>query len=778
MMKNRLLSCLLVVAMIVTIFPMVVFGASEAGFYKDSITLKVGQTSSVSFSYGSSASSATLVVSSLDIDAYITGNSVTIKGLAECTAYVTLNFDDGTSDDIRVDVTKTGKGSSSSNDDDTIELKKGYSKTINIDLDDYDAKKAVVSYESKYVSVNKSTFTSSGNLKITGKYTGDTEVRIRYYTSSYSSYYYDDYEEEVYYIEVVNSYSSGSSYSDDEIEVEIDETEYYYIDLDDYDATRATITYDDDYISVNKTTFTSSGNLRITGEYRGEAEVKIKYNSGETVYLTVYVDGYDNDYDDDYDEEDYDEVMYLEEGESDTYYIDLRSYNSSKATITYSSTYVSVNKSTFTSSGELEITGKKEGECVVKIKYNNGRTEKIYVEIEEGYYSEPSVSVEDVEVEKGYSESIRVYLGGCDKATLSMSNSNATVSKSTIYSDSNISIRGVKIGTSVLRIKFDDGTTIKVNVEVSDENYESPTVELESNKLFVNEETILEIYTGSDNTYYTLILDNPVKIKASVSGYTTSKKEYKIYSAKEKYSEIKLIGLGLVNGADITIKFPDGKDFNFEISVVDSKQNSTDGVAKNGKNYLLKDGIDVDRNYLKNGYISGYADGTFGPEKSITREEFGVILSRIFTTDKKVSSSHYINDVKSDWSKDGIAKIVAMGIVENTNSYRPSLPITRGEVAEMLYNALDLSDYSSSCNLTDLGNSELDRKIAKCYNAGVIAGYGDGTFKSYSTITRAEAVTMINRIMYENMKANKSNRFSDVSSSHWAYDYILKASQN
>ena len=778
MMKNRMLSCLLVITMIVTIFPMVVFGASEAGFYKDSITLKVGQTSSVSFTYGSSASSATLVVSSLDIDAYITGNSVTIKGLAECTAYVTLNFDDGTSDDIRVDVTKTGKGSSSSNDDDTIELKKGYSKTINIDLDDYDAKKAVVSYESKYVSVNKSTFTSSGNLKITGKYTGDTEVRIRYYTSSYSSYYYDDYEEEVYYIEVVSSYSSGSSYSDDEIEVEIDETEYYYIDLDDYDATRATITYDDDYISVNKTTFTSSGNLRITGEYRGEAEVKIKYNSGETVYLTVYVDGYDNDYDDDYDEEDYDEVMYLEEGESDTYYIDLRSYNSSKATITYSSTYVSVNKSTFTSSGELEITGKKEGECVVKIKYNNGRTEKIYVEIEEGYYSEPSVSVEDVEVEKGYSESIRVYLGGCDKATLSMSNSNATVSKSTIYSDSNISIRGVKIGTSVLRIKFDDGTTIKVNVEVSDENYESPTVELESNKLFVNEETILEIYTGSDNTYYTLILDNPVKIKASVSGYTTSKKEYKIYSAKEKYSEIKLIGLGLVNGADITIKFPDGKDFNFEISVVDSKQNTTDGVSKKGDNFKLKDSIDVDRTYLKNGYISGYADGTFGPEKSITREEFGVILSRIFTTDKKVSSSHYIKDVSAEWSKDGIAKIVAMGIVENDTNYRPSLPITRGEVAEMLYNALDLSDYSTSCNLSDLGNSSLDRKIAQCYNAGIISGYEDGTFKSYSTITRAEAVAMINRIVYSSMSSNKSSRFTDVSKSHWAYEYILKASQN
>lgn len=776
MMKNRLLSCLLVVAMIVTIFPMVVFGASEAGFYKDSITLKVGQTSSVSFSYGSSASSATVVVSSLDIDAYVYGTTVSITGHNECTAYVTLNFDDGTSDDIKVEVTKLGKGTSSS-DDDTIELKKGYSKSIYIDLDDYDARRAVVSYESRYVSVNKTTFTSSGNLKITGKYAGDTEVRVRYYTSSYSSYY-DDYEEEIYYIDVVNSYGYSSNYSDDEIEVEIDETEYYYIDLDDYDATRATITYDDEYISVNKTTFTSSGNLRITGEYRGEAEVKIRYNSGETVYLTVYVDGYSSSSRNDYDDDDYDEIMYLEEGESDTYYIDLDAYNSSKATITYSSTYVSVNKTTFYDSDELEITAKKEGDCVVKIKYSNGRTEKIYVEIEEGYYSEPSVSVEDIEVEKGYSESIRVYLGGCDKATLSMSNSNATVSKSTMYSDSNVSIRGVKVGTSVLRIKFDDGTKINVNIEITDEDYELPTVELKDSKIFVNEETTLTIYTGSDNTYYTLIIDNPTKIKANVSGYTSSKKEYKVYSSKEKYSDITLKGLGLVNGMDLTVKFPDGKEYDLEISVVDSKQNTTDGIAKNGKNYLLKDGIDVDRNYLKNGYISGYADGTFGPEKSITREEFGVILSRIFTTDKKVNNSHYINDVKSDWSKDGIAKIVAMGIVENTNSYRPSLPITRGEVAEMLYNALDLSDYSSSCNLTDLGNSELDKKIAKCYNAGVIAGYGDGTFKSYSTITRAEAVTMINRIMYESMKANKSNRFSDVNSSHWAYDYILKASQN
>ena len=103
---------------------------------------------------------------------------------------------------------------------------------------------------------------------------------------------------------------------------------------------------------------------------------------------------------------------------------------------------------------------------------------------------------------------------------------------------------------------------------------------------------------------------------------------------------------------------------------------------------------------------------------------------------------------------------------------------TAYEVAEMLYNCLELGNYSTSCLLTDINSmTTLGSIVGRCWNAGLIAGYSDNTFGGANNITRAEAVTLINRIFYSTMETNKVNRFSDVSPTYWAYSYILKASQ-
>lgn len=759
-MFKRIGSYMLTFCLIFSLFSIPVMGLTVPNIYKDNVSVKVGSTVNLGFTYGDSATSAELILSNLKIDAYISGNTIYVKGLTEGMAYVTLNFNDGTTDSVAIEV--VGKnGSTSNTGDNDFEIKKGDYENIYIDLDLYDATKATITYESKYVSVNKTSFTSSGNLKVTGKLRGDTTLKVKYNTGDI----------DIYDISIVG----GSSSSNSNIEIEVGDYENYYIDLDMYDADRATISYDSDYIDVNKTTFSSSGNLKIYGESRGSSEIKIKYDSGEVEYLYVDVVREKNTNK----VEDYTENLDVSVGETVTYYIDLDMYNASKATISYDSN-VEVNKTTFTSSGNLKITGVSRGDCSIKIRYSSGDVEYLYIDVlrNNNKYEDPTVSVDEIEIEKNESQSFYIYLGDCKKATLSLNSSYATINNSIIYNDSKIKITGKKQGTTTLKIVFSDNTKIEIPVVITNANYKEPTAEINQTKLYKNEKTTLNLYSGSENTSVTLTVSHPENIKLGVTSFNKNTQTYTVSLSKNTTKDISIEGISYIDNAYINVKYPEGKTYKIMLSVVESKTEKLAGLSKDGNNFILKDGLYVNKDILEQGFISGYTNGTFGPLNKITREEFGVILSRIMTTNKSVSTSDYFSDVYAIWSKDEIAKLVTMGIVVKGNLYRPSEYITRYEVAEMLYNIVDLSNYSTSCPLSDVDSSVLGKKIAKCYNAGVITGYSNGTFGGNNTITRAEAVVMVDRLFYSDLITNKSNIFSDLSPSYWAYSYILKASRN
>ena len=733
-----------------------ILAATESNIYKDSISVKVGSNVTVAFTYGDRSTSADIVLSNLKVDASIIGNNIYIKGLSEGISYVTLNFNDGTSDSIKVTVvSKTGSLKSDSD----IEIEKGDYENLYIDLNTYDADKATIIYDSSIISVNKRTFTSSGNLKITGKNIGNSILKVKYDTG----------DVETFDIMVVRE--SGLSNTD--MSLDIDEIGSYYIDLEYYDADKATITYDSYYVSVNKTTFTSSGNLKITGLRKGTTEIKVKYDTGDYEYFYVDVDSTTSN-------KDYMEEYELNIGETDSYYIDLDRYDADKATITYDDSIISLNKTTFTSSGNLKITGISRGSGYIKIKFDTGDIEYLDVEVYKNSirYNEPEVSVDEIEIEKNEDFYFYVYLGDSNKATLSLSNNTyATISNSVIYSDSRIKVTGKNIGTTTLKVVFDDGTKINIPLYVSNINYKEPKAEIEEQKLYKNEKTTLSLYTGSENSTVTITLSNPEKIKLNVSNYSKNTNTYTIYSAKNKTVDIDITALDYINETDIIVKYPEGKTYKFILSVVDSKIEETNGYSKTGKHFKLLENISVDKDVLDTGYISGYTNGTFGPYNKITRAEFGTILARILNTNKNVDVFNYPVDITNSWAKESIIELISIGAISKNDLYRPSDYITRYEVAEMLYNILDLSEYSTVCPLSDIGNTVLDKKIAKCYNAGIIAGYTNGTFGGNNTITRSEAVVMMNRIFYSDMTTYKYNKFSDVSSDFWAYSYILKASR-
>lgn len=756
-MKSRYAFLLSVVMVLNLIFAIPVSAVTAPGISKDNISVRVGTSVNVPFTYGDSATSAELVLSNLNIDAVINGYTLVITGLTEGVSYVTMNYNDGTSDSIKVNV--TDKNTSTSTSKDTyIEMKKGNSKSIYIDLDAYGATKATVTYESSYLSVNKTTFNTSGNLKITTKKLGSTSLKVSY--NSGDVIYYD--------ISIKNNKSSN--YSD--YDLEIGETVGVYIDLDIYDVSKATISYDNSYISVNKTTFNSSGYLNITAKKRGFTEIEVKYGSNDYEYIDVYVERNTSS-----ESHNYEDTIEIRQGAKEKYYIDLGVYNASKATITYDD-IVLVDKATVKKSGNIEIMGITRGDGEIRIKYDTGDIVYIAVNVLRNSTSEdaPNVSVKDVTVEKDESTTLYVYLGNCSKATLSVKSSSiASVSKSTLTESGEVKITGKTKGDTELRITFSDNTKFTIPVNVTYTNYKEPTADLERDVLLKGEESVLSLYTGSENSSVTVTLSNPEIIKLDSGNYSKYNKTYSYSLGKNKSKDINITALSEVGETEITIKYSEGKTYIFTLSIVKEKAEKTDGISKNGQNYKLSDKVTINNTYLNSGYINGYDNGTFGILNNITKEEFGVILSRILDTKKAVTSADYLVDVTASWSKEGIAELAAMNVIEKGGYYNPTQYITRYEVAEMLYNALDLSDFATTCPLTDLANNERDRKMAQCYNAGIINGFPDGTFGGNKNITRTEVVVMLNRIFYSNVNNNKYNRFSDLTADYWGYQDILKA---
>ena len=345
-------------------------------------------------------------------------------------------------------VNTDGSYSDSSSKD--IEIVKGDNEKYYVSLARYGARSATITGDNSYVKVNKTKLTSSGDIKLTGSKVGKATIKITYNTG----------DVEKLYVKVVEDND------EDDEELEVGDTYKTYIDLDDYDADKATITYDSKYVSVSKTTFTSNGYLTITAKKEGNTTVKVKYDSGDVDYIYLDIE----DEDDDEDEEDKE----LEVGEKYKVYIDLDEYDADKATITYNSDYVSVSKTTFTSNGYLTMTAKKEGKTTVKVKYDTNDVDYIYLDIydedDDDEDDDDDLNYDEIEVDEGDSEYLYVDLSEykATSATLTYNASYIKLDKTTLTTSGKVKVTGKNAGYTSIKIKFNTGDIVYVDVEVKD----------------------------------------------------------------------------------------------------------------------------------------------------------------------------------------------------------------------------------------------------------------------------------------------------------------------
>ena len=225
-------------------------------------------------------------------------------------------------------------------------------------------------------------------------------------------------------------------------------------------------------------------------------------------------------------------------------------------------------------------------------------------------------------------------------------------------------------------------------------------------------------------------------------------------------------------------------DETYELTVSGSR------VTMNGKSYspvtfVNRKAAELNRRD-HTAFLVGYAEGTFGPERNMTRAEVTTMFARLLTeqieADKTYSST--FNDVaKNCWAANYIGYMQQFGIVTGytDGSFRPNAPVTRAEFAAIASRFEKLTQGSKS--FTDVPDTHWAVKyINFAATRGWVTGYADGTFKPEHSITRAEVAAVTCRLLersadqtYIRSHIGELRTFADVTESHWAYWYAMEA---
>ena len=200
----------------------------------------------------------------------------------------------------------------------------------------------------------------------------------------------------------------------------------------------------------------------------------------------------------------------------------------------------------------------------------------------------------------------------------------------------------------------------------------------------------------------------------------------------------------------------------------------------------VKPALNTDDHYA---YVVGYPDGTVRPGGSITRAEAATIFFRLLTDATRsqywTTANAYSDVAAGSWYNNAISTMSNAGIVNGypDGTFRPDAPITRAEMAKMisLFAKLDKTED----RFTDIAGHWAEAYIKLAAGNGWIEGYPDGSFKPQQSITRAETMTMINRVL-ERVPSTISHllpysvmqTYPDCVASDWFYIAVQEATNS
>lgn len=247
----------------------------------------------------------------------------------------------------------------------------------------------------------------------------------------------------------------------------------------------------------------------------------------------------------------------------------------------------------------------------------------------------------------------------------------------------------------------------------------------------------------------------------------------------DKVDSVKITGIQSEPGespnvaSDAVIKNAKGDDVtaNYKITYVD-------GVLK---------AIEVLNKEIHFNYVIGYTDGTIRPNNDISRAEVATIFFRLLTDEAReqyTTTAGNFTDVKAGmWCNRAIATLTNMGIIKGytDGSFQPNKSITRAELATIIarFAKLDVNTKTFS----DINGHWAQKNIELAAGNGWINGYEDGTFRPNNNITRAETFAMINRVLDRQTESvsdllptSEMNMWSDnLNENAWYYKDVQEA---
>ena len=151
-------------------------------------------------------------------------------------------------------------------------------------------------------------------------------------------------------------------------------------------------------------------------------------------------------------------------------------------------------------------------------------------------------------------------------------------------------------------------------------------------------------------------------------------------------------------------------------------------------------------------YIVGYGNGEVRPQNNITRAEVATIFFRLLTDDIRdenlTKTNRYSDVAATSWYNTAVSTLSSMGIITGypDGTFRPNAAITRAEFAAIAAR-FDNDGDKTAAKFSDIATHWAKDEISIAYNNGWINGYPDGTFGPQRDITRAETMTLVNRVL-------------------------------
>ena len=183
-------------------------------------------------------------------------------------------------------------------------------------------------------------------------------------------------------------------------------------------------------------------------------------------------------------------------------------------------------------------------------------------------------------------------------------------------------------------------------------------------------------------------------------------------------------------------------------------------------------------------YMKGYANGTFGPNANMTRAEAAQMFYNLLLNKQTVADAGFTDVAADRWYADAVNTLAFMGIINGVgnNQFAPSRTISRAEFAAIA-TRFAKANSNGSLAFTDVKRSDwFYNSVLTAVNYGWIGGYSNGTFKPNNNITRAEVVSIVNKMLarsadktFINSNASSIKSFTDVSKSFWGFYEVTEA---